>query len=172
MDDSLVKPFVAFLSSDKTLMVEALPFLEKHFGPCDYRGDWKPFSHSSYYEAEMGGNLHRCMISFENLLPGWIGADFKKWTGAIEESFSDEHGHRRINLDPGYVDNLKVVLLSGKSGGHKVSVAEGIWADMLLWYNKGWVAFPWAFPDFRDGTYFDDFVKMRKMFKQAYAEKA
>lgn len=105
------------------------------------------------------------MISFEKMFPGWDAPKFKEWTYAIEEYFAVE-GRRTINCDPGYVDNLKVVLMSGKGGGHMLSVAPGIWADLLLWYNKGWVAVPWAFPDFRDGTYFNDFLEMRKIFKR------
>ena len=49
--------------------------------------------------------------------------------------------------------------------GNKIAIAPNVWADFLLWYNKGWVAHPWAFPDFRDGSYFETFNKMRKKFK-------
>jgi hypothetical protein len=162
----LVKPIVAILSRDKGLVEEAIPLLESHFGRCDFRSPWHSFSHSSYYEAEMGSGLERCMLAFEKLCPEWEAAKFKEWTYAIEERFA-EGGHRIINCDPGYVDQIKVVLMSGKSGRHKIAVAEDIWADLLLWYNKGWVPSPWAFPDFRDGTYFEDFLEIRRMFKKA-----
>ncbi len=160
-----VKPIAAVLTADRELLDGVIADLEVHLGRCDFRGAWHSFSHSSYYEAEMGRGLWRCMVGFERLVPGWEASRFKEWTLAVEEKYS-EGGKRSVNCDPGYVDNLKVTLVSGKPGGHKVSVAQGVWVDYLLWYNKGWQAFPWAFPDFRDGTYFDDFLKMRKLFKR------
>jgi hypothetical protein len=167
MNESLAKPIVAVLTSDTSLLDDVIRVLEKHFGECDFRGAWHEFDHSSYYEAEMGSGLKRCMLAFERLVPASDAAAFKGWTSAIEERFGDGRGNRRVNLDAGYVDNLKVALISGKHGGHKVAIADGIWVDVLLSYNKGWTAFPWAFPDFRDGTYFDDFSAIRKAFKAA-----
>ena len=163
--DAWAKPIVAILTCDRDLLGEAIDDFEPHFGRCDFRGAWHRFGHSSYYEAEMGSELWRCMLAFENIVSAWEAPRFKEWTVAVEERYS-EGGHRRINCDPGYVDNLKVTLVSGKPGGHKVSAAPGIWVDYLLWYNKGWQAFPWAFPDFRDGTYFEDFLEIRKKFKK------
>lgn len=165
--ESLAKPIVAVLTSDTNLLDDVIRDLEKHFGKCDYRSEWHEFNHSAYYETEMGNGLMRCMLAFENLVPACDAAHFKGWTSTIEERYGDEQGRRRVNCDPGYVDHLKVTLISGKHGGHKVAVAKDVWVDVLLSYNKGWVAFPWAFPDFRDGTYFDDFSTIRKMFKKA-----
>ncbi len=164
-NEGLVKPIIAVLTSDTTLLDRVLADCEPHFGPCDYRGAWYPFTHTTYYEDEMGPHLMRAMCAFEKLIPGHEAHRFKAWTAAIENRYLRE-GKRSVNLDPGYVDQLKVTLVSGKVGGHKVAVAPGVWVDYLLWYNKGWNALPWAFPDFRDGTYFSEFTEIRKKFKE------
>jgi len=164
-DESLVKPIVAILTGDVALLNDIIKALEERFGRCDYRGAWHPFDHTPYYEDEMGPNLMRAICAFEKLVPGYEAHRFKAWTAAVEERYRRD-GKRVVNLDPGYVDQLKVVLVSGKVGGHKIAVAPGTWIDYLLWYNKGWIALPWAFPDFRDGTFFSDFAKIREKFKE------
>ena len=160
-----VKPICGILTGNKDSLPEVLSSLENYFGKADIVGKWIPFDHTNYYEPEMGPNLSRCFVSFENLVEPFKSGEFKNHIKEIEENFS-VNGKRMVNLDPGYLDANKVVLITGKHGGHKIALSLGIWADMLLWYNKGWVALPWAFPDFRDGRLFPVFTKIRIHFKE------
>ena len=160
-----IKPIVGIITSEIDLLDEVLSRLERFFGARDVVGPWREFDHTSYYEPEMGPGLKRCFVSFSNLLPPASSTWFKEKASGVE-AFYLSGGKRRMNIDPGYIDANKVVLMTGKDGGHKIPVAEGIWADFLLWYNKGWVAHPWAFPDFRDGGYFKTFMRMRLAFKK------
>ncbi len=162
----LVKPIAGILASHVERLDEILDALGKYFGRADIVGDWQPFTHTHYYEGEMGAGLSRCFVSFEMLRPSHEARDYKGWGTEIEERFMMD-GKRGVNIDPGYLDANKVVLISGKHGGHKIALAEGVFADMLLWYNKGWQAHPWAFPDFRDGGLFPIFLKMRRAYKEA-----
>lgn len=160
----LVKPIVGILTSRTEELDNIIDALRIHFGPADFISEWQPFDHTNYYEDEMGPNLKRCFISFENLAPPDEARDYKKYGTDVESRF--KRGEKRtVNIDPGYIDTNKVVLISGKGGGHKISLAPGIYADMLLWYNKGWEAFPWAFPDFRDKSLFSIFMKIRSVYK-------
>lgn len=161
----LVKPIVGVLTSDTGLMEEILGALARFFGPHDVIGQWVKFDHTSYYANEMGEGLSRSFVSFEKLLLPYRALEFKSYAKEVESKFSVDN-KRKVNVDPGYLDANKVVLITGKHGGHKIALGEGVWADFLLWYNKGWVALPWAFPDFRDGSHFDTFMKMRRKFKQ------
>lgn len=160
----LAKPIVGIITSRTELIDDVMKRMEVHFGKVDFVGEWRPFDHTSYYEDEMGRDLKRCFFSFDMLVAPHRSKHFKTWTTAIED-FYRINGRRVVNLDAGYVDANKVVLMTGKHGGHKIAVEEGVWADFLLWYNKGWVALPWAFPDFRDGSHFPTFEKMRGRFK-------
>lgn len=160
----LVKPIVGILTSRTEMLDGILKALGKHFGEPDIVGPWQCFDHTHYYEEEMGPDLSRCFVSFEKLRPPDEAREYKR-LGAEVESLFVINGKRSVNVDPGYLDANKVVLVSGKGGGHKIALAAGVYADMLLWYNKGWQAFPWAFPDFRDGSLFSIFVQMRRSYK-------
>ena len=168
MKQELIKPIVAVLVSDTSLLDETTTTLEKHFGRCDFTGPWRSFTRTAYYEAEMGKGLERCILSFEKLMPAHESVQFKGWTAVVEERFTLQ-GKRQVNIDPGYVDTLKMVLVSGKCGGHKLCTAPNTFIDYLLWYNKGWQSFPWTFPDFRAGTYDEELVAIRKRFKEQAA---
>ncbi len=159
-----VKPVVGVLSPRPDILGAVLDALAQRFGPADCTSEWRAFDHTRYYENEMGAGLMRCFVSFAKLVPAEDAAEFKRFAMEVEARFSDE-GRRIVNIDPGYVDSCKLVLISGKHGGHKIPVAPGVFADLLLWYDKGWKAMPWAFPDFRDGGHFPAFTKMRNLYK-------
>ena len=165
MGSDLVKPIVGILTSRTEGLSDVLEKLMPFFGTADIVGDWQAFSHTRYYEEEMGPRLSRCFVSFDKLVHPDGAATFKAFTMEVEHGLS-WGGRRTVNIDPGYIDANKVVLISVKGGGHKICLREGIYADMLLWYNKGWEAFPWAFPDFRDGGLFEIFARMRKRYKE------
>lgn len=163
---NLVKPIAGILTSRRDLLEGVLELMEPSFGEHDILGDWRPFDHTHYYEEEMGPKLWRTFVSFAKLVPGEAAAGFKEFTREIERRFS-AGGRRAVNIDAGYLDQSKLVLVSGKYGGHKVAIAPHAYADILLWYNKGWHPMPWAFPDFRDGQLFPLFDRMRRAFKAA-----
>ncbi|HOO89076.1 MAG TPA: DUF4416 family protein [Synergistales bacterium] len=166
MDARSAKPIVGILTSRTDLLRDFLGMLSDFFGREDIVGDWLAFDHTRYYEEEMGSGLLRTFVSFERHTAGEDAAQFKKWTRIVEDDFR-RGGKRTVNLDAGTLDANKVVLVSGKHGGHKIALAPGVWADIMLWYNRGWVALPWAFPDFRDGKLFPLFTEMRKRYKDA-----
>lgn len=165
MTQDLVKPIAGVLMGDPSMMPEIKGAIEEKFGKIDIVGDWIPFDHTTYYADEMGDRLVRAFVSFEKLVEPSGAAAFKAISKEIEGRFM-KGGLRSVNIDPGYLDANKVVLVTGKHGGHKIALSPGVWADMLLWYNKGWVALPWAFPDFRDGRLFPLFVKIRRRYKE------
>jgi hypothetical protein len=75
-------------------------------------------------------------------------------------------GKRRINLDPGYLDFHRVVLLSGKEGPQKIYLRDGIWADLVLLKDKGgFRELAWTFADLKDGCYNDFFMQVRAEYK-------
>ena len=124
------------------------------------------FDQTDYYTTEMGEGIKRCFLSIKGLQPLESSADWKLKTEEIEQQLSNK-GKRRINLDPGYLDLSKVVLLSGKEGSHKIYLRNGVWADLVLLKDKGgYRNFPWTFPDIRTGRYDDFFLQLRAEFKK------
>jgi len=73
---------------------------------------------------------------------------------------------RPVNLDPGYVEESKIVLASTKNFYHRILLAEGIYGEVTLHYRGGvWEAFPWTFPDFRSGRYNGFFSELRRIYR-------
>jgi len=124
-----------------------------------------PFDQTDYYAPEMGKSLKRCFLSMEGVQSLEFSADWKIITTEIENRLS-RTGKRRINLDPGYLDQKRVVLLSGKEGPQKIYLRNGVWADLVLLKDKeGYRSLPWTFPDLRDGRYNDFFLQVRTELK-------
>lgn len=123
------------------------------------------FDKTDYYAREMGPELKRCFLSIEGLQSLESAFDWKLKTLEIETRLSLD-GKRRINLDPGYLDFHRVVLLSGKEGPQKIYLRDGIWADLVLLKDKGgFRELAWTFADLKDGCYNDFFMQVRAEYK-------
>lgn len=150
-----VKLFVGMLSSDAALFAECGSFLAEAYGPVDAASDVVPWEHTDYYAAEMGTELLRKFIFFERLVdPGEL-ASVKQFTNRIEEAKATQAGSglkRRINLDPGYITEAKVVLASTKDYAHRISIGGPIYAEVTLVYrekSRSFIPLEHTYPDFR-----------------------
>lgn len=143
------------------------PELERILGGIDYAGPPRPFDMTDYYEDEMGPGLERVIISFERLGSAADMARIKHATADVEIKLEGDSG-RVVNIDSGYLDYHKVVLASFKEGPQKIYLGEGVYADPVLIFQNGtYRPFPWSFPDFKAGLYTDDFLAIRKIYKEA-----
>jgi hypothetical protein len=160
-----VKLIMAVLYSDEERLLEARGRLIQRFGAIDFISPRFAFEVTDYYVPEMGAPIFRLFYSFEPLVSPGDLANIKLATNALEDVLAVE-GQRRVNLDPGYLDTDKFVLASAKYNGQKVYLADGIWADLTLRYEKGhFSAYPWSFPDFRSGEYEKTFLRIREIYK-------
>ena len=124
-----------------------------------------PFNLSSYYEQEMGRNLSRFFLCLQSSVSQTETVGFKQEL-LIWENEWRSNGQRTVNLDAGYLDLHRVVLLSTKEGPHKIHLRGGIWADLNMLRKSGsFQSLPWTFPDLRDGRYQEFFEKARDTFK-------
>lgn len=161
-----VKYFAAILTSDTSLLPDVLSKLKDRFGEIDHKSDWVPFTFTDFYEEEMGKDLKRCIVSFEKILPSQSLPKAKKWTQEVENDFKTGE-NRKVNIDAGYIDYCKLVLVSGKFGGHKIALTDECFADMIMDFQKGsWRPFSWCFPDFASGIYNKTLIHIRDIFKK------
>ena len=124
------------------------------------------FDSTDYYEKEMGTELRRIFLSLKGIFPVEESVLFKLETTEWEHRWR-ESGLRSLNLDPGYLDLHKLVLLSAKEGPQKIYLGQGVWADLCLLRRSGhFDTLPWTFPDLRDRRYHSFFEKVRDAFKQ------
>jgi hypothetical protein len=150
-----VKLIIGMLAKSQKLFDKAEEFFVKNFGPIDYKSPVISFTYTDYYEKEMGGPLKRKFVSFKKLIPQEKIAKIKLLTNSIEEKFSVDK-KRRINIDPGYVTDSKLVLATTKDYFHRICLGYGIYAEVTLMWRKGsFRPFEWTYPDYRSEAYTD-----------------
>jgi hypothetical protein len=144
------KYFIAFLVSDLSLIAVIEAEILATLGEIDARGTFTPWLESKFYEREMGARLRRGYCSLTPLRCAAELAAAKLQTQAIEDKFRDPVSRgRRVNLDPGYLDTLKVVLASTKNANQRVYLNSGIYAEATLFYHHGaFHGLRYTYPDF------------------------
>lgn len=146
---------------------DVLEILENTFGPIVVNTPYIEFNHTDYYKKEMGNNLLRKWVAFQNLIdPGEIW-QIKHTTNDLELKFSIEK-NRVFNIDPGYVSLQNVVLVTTKSYSHRVYLREGIYGEVTLIYKKkeGFIPLQWTYPDYREKLALDFFNQARIVLKE------
>lgn len=121
------------------------------------------FSHTSYYEPEMGRNLVKYFALYERVETPEKLPDYKAQAVSIEDSNQTE-GKRVINIDPGYVAMEKVVAASTKNFTHRIYIRNNIYGDLQLFRRKGrYVPLEWTFQDYSFDFTLGFFEKARKI---------
>ncbi len=167
-----VKLFVGMLSADPDLFDECRALLCEEYGAMDLESPALPWSHTEYYQEEMGPGLVRKFIFFEKLFDPALLASIKKRTIGIEALkavTSERRVRRRINLDPGYVTEAKVVLASAKDFAHRIYIGERVYAEVTLQYrrrDRTFLSLEHTYPDFRTKETIELFLKAREMLRK------
>lgn len=129
---------------------QILDVLQKTWGPIDSFGPIFPFNHTKYYDDEMGSDLEKQYVSFENLVDIDTMPDIKILSNSLEKPFFAD-GKRHVNIDPGYIADAKLVMPTTKNLSHRVYIGKNIFADLQLMYKKESFHFtPWTFNDVRE----------------------
>ena len=157
--------------NEYALFDEVRQVLETCFGPIDLESDVYPFTFTDYYDKEMGESLQKQIVSFERLIDKNELAAKKRRSNEIEEEFARGDGdswHRRVNIDPGYVTDSKLVLASTKNFSHRIYLGEGIFAEVTLRYVrvKGFEPFEWTYPDYRTDLLRSFFESVRQRYME------
>jgi len=163
-----VKLFAGILTSLPEIIPEVEERLAARFGPVDLRSQSYPFDQTTYYDEEMGNPIVRCFLAFQTLIAPEEISSVKRATNDMEASFAAGRCQvrRPVNLDPGYMEESKIVLVSTKNFYHRILLSEGIYGEVTLHFRGGaWQAFPWTFPDFRSGRYDGFFTQLRRCYR-------
>jgi hypothetical protein len=134
-------------------------------GPIDLKSPIFDFVFTDYYSSEMGSNLQKRFYSFERLVMPDMLADIKNATIKIEEQFAS-NGNRIVNLDPGYLEESKLVLASTKNFSHRIYLRDNIWAEVTMRYARGkWITHDWTYPDYSQDLGLEFLSKVREIYK-------
>jgi hypothetical protein len=163
-----VKLFTGVLTSLTGRLPEVEDRLTGLFGPVDARSEMFPFDHTDYYDAEMGAPLFRVFWGFRDLVSQGELPRVKTETNTLEVDLAHTFGTvaRPVNIDPGYLEQSKIVLASTKNFSHRIFLSDGIYAEVTMYFeDRRWRHFPWTFPDFRSGRYDEFFLQLRSAYR-------
>ena len=167
------KLFAGMISSDPALFDECAGMLSAEYGAIDFASDVKPWNITDYYRDEMGPHLYRKFIFFNKLIDPGALSSIKIFTNSIEKRLflsAAAGSRRRINIDPGYVTEAKVVLASTKDFSHRLYIGGNIYAEVTLSYSsseRSFMHLPHTYFDFRMESYKMLFNAARDMLREA-----
>jgi hypothetical protein len=78
--------------------------------------------------------------------------EFKLLANRLEEEFraqTQEPG-RIVNIDPGYLNESRLVLASCKDFSHRIYLDKGVYAEVTMIYRgDGFQPLEWTYPDYQ-----------------------
>jgi len=163
-----VKLFIGVLVSHAKLIPEVEQRLTSAYGPIDHRSAVIPFDFTDYYEPEMGDIIDRVLFSFERPIEADRLPEIKSQTNTFEQELAPLYtaAKRPVNLDPGYIEQAKVILASTKNFYHRIYLGSGIFGEVTLHFkNNTFQFFPWTYPDYQSKEYQEFFLKMRQIYR-------
>src|SRR5437588_6193908 len=161
---NLVKLFIGVLVSHSRLIPDVEQRLLAACGPIDHRSPVIPFDFTDYYETEMGDIIDRVFFSFERLIEADHLPEIKRQTNHLEEELTPLFSavKRPVNLDPGYLEQAKVILASTKNFYHRLYLSGGIFGEVTMHFkNNTFQFFPWTYADYQSKDYQEFFLKLR-----------
>jgi len=122
--------------------------LKKIYGLAEPFEKTLSFDSTDYYFSEFGRPLERKLICFKRLVGRKDIAGIKLKAIRIEDRLR-RNGKRTVNIDPGYITEAKLVLLTTKDYTHRVHVGRCIFAESTLFFRDGtFNPWPWTYPDY------------------------
>jgi hypothetical protein len=164
---SPVKLICGIIASKDQFSKKAKEHLIELYGPVDNQSPLFKFNFTDYYEKQMGKNLMREFLSFENLISPEKLSEIKLRTNKLEEEIRGElkADYRVVNLDPGYLTPSAMIMATAKDFAHRIPLQDGIYAHLeLLFSKKGVKILDWTYPDFKTEAYQQFFMEVRRVY--------
>ena len=126
--------------------------------------DLYPFNHSSYYTNEMGLDLQRYFVCFNELVAPETAYKYKSLSINLEERHK-KNNKRIFNLDPGIISLHNLILYSTKNFAHRIACNQGIYAEVTLLFQKNAInVLDWTYPDFQQQAIQQYFLNVRSTY--------
>jgi hypothetical protein len=166
----------ALMGPDETWLAQGRQRLAAALGPIRLQSPTYAFDYTTYYRREMGEGLVKQLVWFEGLVDPALLASVKQQTMELEKALGEasEIGiKRRVNLDPGLVSVESLVLVSTKYSGHRICIAQGLFGETTLLYQKGgYRPLEWTYPDYRSQVVQDFLMEVRAFLMQTRRQNA
>lgn len=159
-----VKLSVSLIYKNPDALKAAEDKLIERYGPIESLEKYAAFDLTDYYQNEFGSNLKRKFICFKKLLDKDEMPGVKLTTNMIEDT-AKEGENRRVNIDPGYVTEAKLILLTTKDYTHRVFIGNRIFAESTLYFQDGtFNPWPWTYPDYASDDLIAFFNQIRALY--------
>ena len=158
--------FLSIMYKEEKVLKEALNHIERDIGTVFFKIKDYDFNFTDYYEKEFGSGLKKTIYVFDGRIKKDELVEIKVLCGQIELDFADEiSGKRSINIDPGYFNEMEVVLASFKGKEFKEDLGDGIFAHKVLEFEDGKAKeFFHTFEDFKSKDVQDFFINMSVLY--------
>lgn len=161
------KLIVGLIYRDPEPIARAKEGLAQRYGPVEQESPVISFDFTRYYEPEMGPDLERQYLSFERLILCEELPEIKLFSNSLEAALSDPSGHRRVNIDPGYLSLDLMVLATTKNPGHRPYLGQGIYAELTYRFVRGsFRPLEWTYLDYRSQLSLDFFNQVRQSYRE------
>jgi len=162
-----VKLICGLIYSREKIMEEAAQKLTEMFGRVDLQSPSFTFNFTDYYESQMGKDLKKRFLSFQQLITPENLPKIKIETNRLEDelrsAFPDVN--RPVNLDPGYLTTSALIMATTKDFAHRIPLNAGIYAHLeLLFTKKGIKLLDWTYPDFHQSGYQEFLLRVRQVY--------
>ncbi len=166
-EPQLALPIVGMIFVEGFDIDEAIKGVEEEAGRVLLKSDIFPFSHTTYYDKEMGKKKFRCWYAFDKTVAPDALVELKRKTNEIETNYLNPEGGRRVNMDPGVLTLHNLVLASTKDFYHRIYLGRGIFGEVTLIYTKNeFQPLEWTYPDYREESAFEFFLEAREALKE------
>ncbi|MGB2600747.1 MAG: DUF4416 family protein [Candidatus Omnitrophota bacterium] len=166
MNQNPVKLVASIIFKEDASLAGAEKKLIQKYGPLTSLERILPFDFTDYYEEEFGKPLKRKLLCFEKPVDMEKIADIKLTTNRIEDSFREDD-KRTVNIDPGYITEAKLVLLTTKDYNHRVYLGRRIFAESTLYFQEGtFKPWPWTYPDYGSQPLISYFNEVRALYAE------
>ena len=154
----------------------ALEQMRAHWNGILLTSDRFEHNETAYYQRLMGEGLHKQLVAMHGDFDPAHLADVKLQSNFWEAEYASLNAFpekRPLNIDPGYVTPMKVVLASTKDRAHRIYLRDGIYAEeCLVYHQRSWLGRPWTYPDYLRADYHAFFLQVREHLQQRLAQAA
>jgi hypothetical protein len=107
---------------------------------------------SSYYESELGAITEKHFLIGATQISASQLCEVKRWSEVWESThYNADTGSRAINIDPGGISTMHLVLTTFKNFSHRAALGSGVYWDLQLVRSKGvWTILPWTYVDYQN----------------------
>ncbi len=160
---------VAIFSRHDDALAWARDRVLTHWGQVVLESQKFSFKETTYYEDDMGAELIKQFLIVEGQFDPQGLAERKLESNRWEEQCGElgiYPDKRPLNIDPGYITPIKLVLASTKDRSHRIYLASGIYAEeTLFFHDRRWQARPWTYADYQRDDFQEFFTKARGVLK-------